>query len=228
MTPMSFPSCCNSAKVSSAVSSASSSRVPEHHVRTSDPVLFPRRRASDSRASTDPHGPPVPARGPAADRHQPLPAGPAGAAPRGIPQGRPGGPGPAPRASLAGRSGATGEPGPDRPGPGRRRQAGNCPGQTDRPAHCQQQTVSRHHGPGLGRASCPGCQPDLGVGAVGIDEACSGVRSLQTAMMLSLFLGEMYRFGVLRRLALIGASLLFVLLANLSRTTFLVCAAFCR
>jgi exosortase len=65
----------------------------------------------------------------------------------------------------------------------------------------------------------------IGVGVVGIDEACSGVRSLQSALMLSLFLGEMNRFSVLRRLCLVGGSLIFVLLANLSRTTFLVWAA---
>ncbi|HLH56767.1 MAG TPA: exosortase/archaeosortase family protein [Verrucomicrobiae bacterium] len=63
------------------------------------------------------------------------------------------------------------------------------------------------------------------VGLVGIDEACSGVRSLQSALMLSLFLGEMYRFAPGRRLALIGASLLFDLAANLARTSFLVWAA---
>ncbi len=66
---------------------------------------------------------------------------------------------------------------------------------------------------------------EVGVGVVGIDEACSGVRSLQSALMLSLFLGEMYRFSMRRRAALIVASLLFVLLANLTRTTFLVWAA---
>jgi exosortase len=66
---------------------------------------------------------------------------------------------------------------------------------------------------------------EVGVGIVGIDEACSGVRSLQSALMLSLFLGEMYRFPWLRRAGLLGASLLFVLLANLARTTFLVWAA---
>jgi exosortase/archaeosortase family protein len=43
--------------------------------------------------------------------------------------------------------------------------------------------------------------------------------------MLSLFLGEMYRFSVLRRLGLLGASLLLVLASNLTRTTFLVWAA---
>jgi exosortase len=65
----------------------------------------------------------------------------------------------------------------------------------------------------------------IGVGIVGIDEACSGVRSLQSALMLSLFLGEMNRFSVLRRLGLLGGSLLFVLGANLTRTTFLVWTA---
>ena len=62
-------------------------------------------------------------------------------------------------------------------------------------------------------------------GLVGIDEACSGVRSLQSALMLSLFLGEMHRLTMLRRLALVGASLLFDLIANLTRTSFLVWAA---
>jgi exosortase len=66
---------------------------------------------------------------------------------------------------------------------------------------------------------------EVGTGIVGIDEACSGVRSLQSALMLSLFLGELYRFSSLRRLALIGASLLLVLLANLTRTSFLVWTA---
>ncbi len=63
------------------------------------------------------------------------------------------------------------------------------------------------------------------VGIVGIDEACSGVRSLQAALMLSLFLGEMHRFSPGRRVALLVASLFFDLLANLTRTTFLVWAA---
>ena len=65
-------------------------------------------------------------------------------------------------------------------------------------------------------------------GIVGIDEACSGVRSLQSALMLSLFLGEMHRLSAGRRVGLLGASLLFDLLANLARTTFLVWAAASR
>jgi exosortase len=69
---------------------------------------------------------------------------------------------------------------------------------------------------------------EVGVGVVGIDEACSGVRSLQSALMLSLFLGEMHRFSIWRRLSLLGGSLLFVVAANLTRTTFLVWAAASR
>jgi exosortase len=66
---------------------------------------------------------------------------------------------------------------------------------------------------------------EVSVGVVGIDEACSGVRSLQSALMISLFLGEMYRFAPWRRLTLVVLSFGFVLAANLTRTTFLVWAA---
>jgi exosortase len=66
---------------------------------------------------------------------------------------------------------------------------------------------------------------EVSAGLVGIDEACSGVRSLQSSLMLSLFLGEMNRWSWKRRAGLLGASMLFVLLANLVRTTFLVWAA---
>ena len=66
---------------------------------------------------------------------------------------------------------------------------------------------------------------EVGVGMVGIDEACSGVRSLQSGLMVSLFLGELYRMSGLRRAALLTSSLLFVLVANLCRTSFLVWAA---
>jgi len=69
---------------------------------------------------------------------------------------------------------------------------------------------------------------EVGAGMVGIDEACSGVRSLQSSLMLSLFLGEMNRWSWKRRLVLLGASMLFVLFANLVRTTFLVWTAASR
>ena len=69
---------------------------------------------------------------------------------------------------------------------------------------------------------------EVGVGIVGIDEACSGVNSLQSALMISLFLGEQHRFTASRRAALLAGSLVFVLVANLTRTTFLVWAAASR
>lgn len=66
---------------------------------------------------------------------------------------------------------------------------------------------------------------EISGGVVGVNEACSGVRSLQSALMLSLCFGEMYRFSTARRLILIGASLIFVLMANVARTSFLTWAA---
>ena len=66
---------------------------------------------------------------------------------------------------------------------------------------------------------------EVGNGVVGINEACSGVRSLQSALMLSLFLGEMHLFSAWRRIVLVGLSLVCVLFANLARTSFLTWAA---
>lgn len=62
---------------------------------------------------------------------------------------------------------------------------------------------------------------EVKTGVVGIDEACSGVRSLQSALMLSLFLGELYLFRPGRRVALLVASLITVLFANVVRTSYL-------
>ena len=63
---------------------------------------------------------------------------------------------------------------------------------------------------------------EVGSGFIGIEEACSGVRSLQATLMISLFLGELYSFGVARRfvLVVIGAVLAFV--CNVIRTAILV------
>jgi exosortase/archaeosortase family protein len=60
---------------------------------------------------------------------------------------------------------------------------------------------------------------------VGIDEACSGVRSVQTTLFASLFLGELYRFASGRRLGLTLAGIAVALAANLARTSFLVWCA---
>lgn len=66
---------------------------------------------------------------------------------------------------------------------------------------------------------------EVATGVVGIDEACSGVRSLQSALMLSLFLGELYLFPPGRRIGLLIASLITVLVANVVRTSYLTWTA---
>lgn len=63
---------------------------------------------------------------------------------------------------------------------------------------------------------------NLGTSTVGVDEACSGVRSLQTTIMAALLLGELFRFPVMRRVGLLVASLAVALFWNLLRTLTLV------
>jgi len=62
----------------------------------------------------------------------------------------------------------------------------------------------------------------LGSATVGVDEACSGVRSLQTTLMAGLLLGELYRFAALRRVGLVIVALAVALFWNLIRTLTLV------
>ena len=66
---------------------------------------------------------------------------------------------------------------------------------------------------------------EISSGLVGVDEACSGVRSVQTTLMVSLFLGELYAFNAWRRGALVAAGLLVAIPANVGRTFFLVWVA---
>ncbi|MEN9573056.1 MAG: hypothetical protein RL514_911 [Verrucomicrobiota bacterium] len=66
---------------------------------------------------------------------------------------------------------------------------------------------------------------EISAGLVGVDEACSGVRSVQTTLMVSLFLGELYAFNAWRRGALVAAGILVALPANVGRTFFLVWVA---
>jgi exosortase len=63
---------------------------------------------------------------------------------------------------------------------------------------------------------------DIGTAVVGVEEACSGVRSLQTTLMSSLFLGELFRFGLGRRATLLVAGLIFAFFCNLGRSLLLV------
>jgi exosortase/archaeosortase family protein len=55
-------------------------------------------------------------------------------------------------------------------------------------------------------------------GVLDIDEACSGIRSLQAMVMISLFLGELFRLTLARRLLLMVLGLSVTLLANVVRT----------
>jgi exosortase len=53
---------------------------------------------------------------------------------------------------------------------------------------------------------------------VNVEEACSGIRSLQIAFMMSLFLGELHRLGVARRLVLVALSFAIAFFVNILRT----------
>jgi len=59
-------------------------------------------------------------------------------------------------------------------------------------------------------------------GLIGIEEACSGVRSLQATLMVSLFLGEFYSFTWVRRVVLVIAGAILAFICNLVRTAILV------
>ena len=59
-------------------------------------------------------------------------------------------------------------------------------------------------------------------GLVGVNEACSGIRSLQTSLMIGLLFGEVKRLSVLRRVALVVCAVVIALLANFLRAVFLV------
>jgi exosortase/archaeosortase family protein len=66
---------------------------------------------------------------------------------------------------------------------------------------------------------------ELRTGEVGIDEACSGIRSLQATLMLSLFFGELYRLKAARRALLVLSGFGLAFLFNLGRTTLLTWVA---
>jgi exosortase len=62
----------------------------------------------------------------------------------------------------------------------------------------------------------------LPAGLVGVDEACSGVRSLQSMLMASLFLGELLGMRTWARFVLVSLGLILALFFNLVRTVALV------
>jgi exosortase/archaeosortase family protein len=58
----------------------------------------------------------------------------------------------------------------------------------------------------------------MATGQVGVDEACSGIRSLHSALMLSLLLGELYLLRTGSRVVLFVASGILAFLVNVGRT----------
>ena len=61
----------------------------------------------------------------------------------------------------------------------------------------------------------------LPTGTLGVEEACSGVRSLQSGIMASLFLGEIFRFCGFFRTILVSVSILVAVFGNFLRATIL-------
>ncbi|MDQ6765789.1 MAG: archaeosortase/exosortase family protein [Verrucomicrobiota bacterium] len=59
---------------------------------------------------------------------------------------------------------------------------------------------------------------ELTNGLLGVEDACSGIRSLQSTFMLSLFFGEFYALTKLRRFALVLIGLALAFAFNLART----------
>ncbi len=62
-------------------------------------------------------------------------------------------------------------------------------------------------------------------GIVGIEEACSGIRSFQTSLMTCLFLGEFFRLRIPWRILFIPAGFLLALIFNIGRMFFLTMIA---
>jgi exosortase len=63
---------------------------------------------------------------------------------------------------------------------------------------------------------------ETGHGFVGVDEACSGIRSFQASVMVALFLGELFGFSILRRILLLFSAVMLAFACNVIRTTYLV------
>jgi exosortase len=59
-------------------------------------------------------------------------------------------------------------------------------------------------------------------GFVGIDDACSGIRSLQATVMVALFFGELFRYTLSRRIFFLLSGILLAFACNVVRTTYLI------
>ncbi len=62
---------------------------------------------------------------------------------------------------------------------------------------------------------------EVSAGSVGVDDACSGIRSLQATLMIALFFGDFFRLRFARRLVCILAGFALAFLFNVGRTTLL-------
>jgi exosortase len=62
---------------------------------------------------------------------------------------------------------------------------------------------------------------EVSTGMVGINDACSGIRSFQSSLMISLFLGEFYLFPWRRRLVLVPIGFALAMFLNLCRASLL-------
>ena len=65
-------------------------------------------------------------------------------------------------------------------------------------------------------------------GLLGVNEACSGVRSLQTSLMIGLLFGELKRLSIFRRVMLVFAAAAIAFFGNCARAFFLVWIAATR
>ncbi|MBE0545465.1 MAG: exosortase/archaeosortase family protein [Verrucomicrobia bacterium] len=66
---------------------------------------------------------------------------------------------------------------------------------------------------------------EISTGVVGVDEACSGIRSFQATLMIALFLGEMYALSLPRRVVCLVAGFALSFLFNVGRTGLLTWVA---
>ncbi|HEY1662556.1 MAG TPA: exosortase/archaeosortase family protein [Verrucomicrobiae bacterium] len=62
---------------------------------------------------------------------------------------------------------------------------------------------------------------EVSTGLVGINDACSGIRSLQSSLMISLFLGEFYFMNWTRRILLMLTGFILAMFFNVCRTSLL-------
>ena len=62
---------------------------------------------------------------------------------------------------------------------------------------------------------------EISAGKVGVEEACSGIRSFQATLMAALFLGQLWTFRGRSRLVLIAAGVVFAFFCNVGRAVLL-------